>query len=230
MIQVRISPAQERQLEKELKKVADKSRSGIAETVAIIGLSVSKELASKIQPWGLAKSKGEKYKLSILIQVQKAARWANYKGTEGDIATVHELYRNPRGSVTVRPPRTFQPKSKIIDKQKKLDYAKTKQEKAGIAKAAWIEAGESIDSPLLKGRKSKKTRISVGEWIRRHASNGNGYSKMIKRRWLSSSVLITNAVSYAYSFGNNKSNVQRAINDGYKKSIKAAQKIFQSLK
>ena len=227
MIQVRISPAQRRKLESEMKAFAKKSGVAVAETVAIIGSSVAKELASKIQPWGLSKGKGDKYELNILKQVQKAARWANYKGTEGDIATVHELYRNRKGSVTVRPPRKFQPKSKVIDKQEKLAYAKTKQEKAGIVKAAWIEAGESIDSPLLKGKLKK---ISVGKWIRRHVGNGNGYSKMIKRKWLSSSVLITNAVSYAYLFGNNKSNVPRAIIDGYKKSAKAAKDLLKKLK
>jgi len=230
MIQVRISPAQERQLEKELKAIADKSRMGIAETVAVIGSSVAKELASKIQPWGLSKKVGAKYERNILLQVQRAARWANYKGTEGDIASVHAQYRNRRGSVSVRPPDKFQPKSKVIPKTEKQAYAATKQANAGIAKAGWISAAKDIDSPLLKNRKGKLLKISVAPWIDRHVGKGNGYAKMIRRAWLSSTVLLTNTVSYAYDFGSNKSNVQKAINQGYKNAIKHAQKILKSLK
>jgi len=229
MIQVRISPAQERQLEKELKRVAEKSRMGIAETVAVIGSSVAKELASKIQPWGLSKKVGAKYERNILLQVQRAARWANYKGTEGDIESVHSQYRNRRGSVSVRPPNKFQPKSKVIPETEKQAYAATKQANAGIAKAGWITAGEDIKSPLLKNKKGGAHKISVAPWIRRHTGK-NGFARMIRRQWLSSTVLLTNTVSYAYDFGNNKSNVQKAINQGYKNAIKHAQKILKLLK
>jgi len=232
MIQVRISPAQARKLEADLKAFARKSQVAVAETVAIIGVEVAKELASKIQPWGLSKKVGAKYEGNILKQVQKAARWANYRGTDtsGGIAQVHAQYRNRRGSVTVDPPKRFQPKSKIIDKQELKEYAKTKQANAGIAKAAWIEAGQDIDSPLLKTRSGRTRKISVATWIGRHVGNGNGFARMIRRQWLSSSVILTNTVSYAYDFGGNKSNVQKAIANGYRKSIGAVEKLYQKIK
>jgi hypothetical protein len=232
MIQVRISPAQARKLEADLKAFARKSQVAVAETVAIIGAEVAKELASKIQPWGLSKEKGEKYEANILKQVQKAARWANYRGTDtsGGIAQVHSQYRNRKGSVSVRPPRQFQPQSKIIDKQELTAYAKTKQANAGIAKSGWIAAGEDIDSPLLKTKRGKNRRISVGNWIRRHVKSGHGFARMIRRQLISSSVLLTNSVDYAYDFGNNKSQVQKSISTGYRKSIKAVKKLYEKLK
>jgi hypothetical protein len=232
MIQVRISPAQARKLESDLKEFARKSQIAVAETVAIIGREASKELASKIQPWGLSNAVGEKYEGNILKQVQKAARWANYKGTEtgGGIAQVHSQYRNRKGSVTVRPPRQFQPKSKIIDKQEIVEYAKRKQANAGIAKSGWIAAGENIDSPLLKTKRGKSRKITVGKWIRRHVSGKHGFARMIRRQLISSSVLLTNSVSYAYDFGKNESQVERAIAMGYRKSIGAVKKLMKSLK
>jgi hypothetical protein len=221
MIQVRISPAQRRKLESDLKAFADKSKVAVAETVAIIGTSVAKELARKVQPWGLNKSVGTKYELSIQKQVFKAARWANYKGTEGDISSVHEQYRNRKGQVTVTPPRTFQPKSKVIDKQEKLTYAKKQQDNAGIAKAGWIAAGENIDSPLLRTSRGLVRKIKgVASWIRRHVNGSKGSSRFVRKSGLNSTIYLTNKVDYAYSSGNiNAKNAQQSIADGYKRSI-----------
>jgi hypothetical protein len=232
MIEVKISPRQLAKLEAEIKEFTRKSGVAVAETVAIIGHEAAKELASKIQPWGMSQAVGTKYELNILKQVQKAARWANYKGTQGDIASVHSQYRNRRGSVTVRPPRTFQPKSQIIDKQEILNYAKQKQENAGIAKSGWVAAGESIDSPLLKTKRGKFKRMKgVAKWIRRHASDKTGEARMIKRQLISSSVLLTNKVDYAYASGSpNRGYVEKSIATGYRKSVNAIRKLIKSLK
>lgn len=232
MIEVKISKRQAAELEAKLKAFAARAQISVAETVAIIGSSAAKELASKIQPWGMSEAVGTKYELNILKQVQKAARWANYKGTQGDIASVHSQYRNRRGSVTVRPPRTFQPKSQIIDKQEILNYAKQKQENAGIAKSGWVAAGERIDSPLLKTKRGKFKRMrGVSKWIRRHVSDKTGDARMIKRQLISSSVLLTNKVDYAYASGSpNRSYVEKSIATGYRKSINAIRKLIKNLK
>jgi hypothetical protein len=232
MIQVRISPAQRRKLESELKRFASKAQVAVGETVAIIGTSVAKELARKVQPFGLTQKTGSAFELSILKQVNKAARWATYKGTQGDIAQVHAQYRNQRGAVTVRPPRQFPPSRKPFDRQEVDSHVAKKQSNAGIAKAGWIQAGENIDSPLLRTSKNKVRKIKgIAQWIRRHVNGNKGSSRFVRKSGLNSTIYLTNNVSYAYSKGNsNPRYVPSAIADGYKRSITAAKRIFRNLK
>lgn len=221
MIEVRISPAQRRKLESELRNFASRSGIAVAETVAIIGQSVAKELASKVQPWGLSKKQGDKFELNILKQVSKAARYATYKGAPGEVSDVHARYRNKNGAVTVRAPDKIQPKRKPFVRPEVLTEAKKKQANAGIAKAGWIAAGESIDSPLLKTAKGISKRIKgVAQWIRRHVNSNKGSSAFIRKGGLNSTIYLTNKVDYAYSkAGTNGQAVQRAIADGYKRTI-----------
>jgi hypothetical protein len=221
MIQVSISPAQRRKLESELKMFAKKSGVAVAETVAIIGQSVAKELARKVQPWGLGKKQGDKFELNILKQVSKAARYATYKGTPGEVSDVHERYRNKNGAVTVRAPDKIQPKRTPFLRPEVLTEAKKKQANAGIAKAGWIAAGESINSPLLKTAKGISKRIKgIASWIRRHVNSNKGSSAFIRKGGLNSTIYLTNKVDYAYSkSGSNAQAVQGAIADGYKRTI-----------
>ena len=232
MIQVRISPAQRRKLESELKEFSKRAGVAVGETVAIIGSSVAKELARKVQPFGLSQKVGKKYELNILKQVSKAARFATYKGTQGSIEEVHEQYRNKRGSVSVRAPRKIQPQRTPFDRSEVVAYAKTKQENAGIAKAGWIAAGENIDSPLLKTIQGKIRKIKgVASWIRRHVSTSKGSSNFIRKSGLNSTIQLTNKVDYAYSSGNaNLRNWRSAITDGYKQSVTMVKKRLKELK
>lgn len=221
MIQVRISPAQRRKLESELKNFASRSGIAVAETVAIIGQSVAKELARKVQPYGLTQKKGTAFEQSIVKQVNKAARYATFKGTQGDIKQVHESYRDKRGAVVFRPPRQFQPKRKPFTREEVDPYSEKKKSNAGIAKAGWIAAGESIDSPLLKTAKGISRRIKgVAPWIRRHVNSNKGSSAFIRKGGLNSTIFLTNKVDYAYSKNNaNQNSVPGAIADGYKRTI-----------
>lgn len=221
MIEVRISPAQRRKLENELKTFAKKSGVAVAETVAIIGQSVAKELARKVQPWGLSKKQGDRFELNILKQVSKAARYATYKGAPGDVSDVHARYRNRNGVVTVRAPEKIQPKRTPFVRPEVLTEAKKKQANAGMAKAGWIAAGESIDSPLLKSTKGVSKRIKgISSWIRRHVNSNKGSSLFVRKGGLNSTIYLTNKVDYAYSkAGTNGRAVQGAISDGYKRSI-----------
>jgi len=221
MIQVRISPAQRRKLEKDLKLFAKKSGVAVAETVAIIGSSVAKELARKVQPYGLTQKQGTSFELSIVKQVNKSARYATFKGTEGDIEQVHQQYRNRSGAVDVRPPRQFQPQRKVFDRADVDAWAEKKKTNAGIAKAGWIAAGENIDSPLLRTIRGQIRKIKgVARWIRRHVSSNKGSSRFVRKGGLNSTIYLTNKVDYAYSKNNANINaVTGAIADGYKRSI-----------
>jgi len=218
MIQVSISPAERRKMEAELKHFASRSKVAVAETVAILGSSVAKSLAKRIQPWGLTKKTGAKFELSILKQVSKAARFATFKGTPGDVAEVHEKYRDNKGAVRVRAPDKFKAKRRFFRRPEVLIAADKKQKNAGIAKAGWIAAGESIDSPLLKTAKGISRRITgIAPWIRRHVKGNKGTSRFVRKGGLNSTIHLTNNVDYAYS--SNSSNLRAvpgAIADGYK--------------
>ena len=232
MIQVRISPAQRRKLESELKEFSKRAGVAVGETVAIIGSSVAKELARKVQPYGLTQATGDKYEENILKQVSKAARFATYKGTQGTIEQVHQQYRNRKGAVTVRAPNKIQPQRTPFERSEVVAYAKTKQENAGIAKAGWIAAGENIDSPLLKTIRGKIRKIKgISKWIRRHVKTSKGSSRFVRKGGLNSTVYLTNKVDYAYSSNNsNRKTWQESIADGYKRSITMVRARLKQLK
>jgi hypothetical protein len=232
MIQVRISPAQRRRLEGEMKQFAKRAGVAVGETVAIIGSSVAKELARKVQPFGLNQASGEKFMESIAKQAYAASRWATLKGSDGTVAHVHQMYRNARGAVTVKPPKQFQPKRKPFEQYEVDEVKKAKQKNAGIAKAGWIAAGESIDSPLLRTAKNKVRKIKgIAKWIRRHVKASKGSSRFVRKGGLNSTVYLTNKVDYAYSKRNtNRGNVESSIADGYRQSITMAKRIFRNLK
>jgi hypothetical protein len=231
MIQVRISPAQRRKLEGDLKEFARKSGIAVGETVAIIGSSVAKELARKVQPFGLTDKAGTQMDLAIVKQVQKAARWAELKGIEGDFKTIHTQLR-PRGSVSVRPPKQFQPKRQEFTDTEVWTQMQRKRVRAGQAKAGWISAGEGIDSPLLKTIRGQIRKIKgIAKFIRRHVNGKNGSSRFVRKGGLNSTVYLTNNVDYAYSNGNaNPRYVPGAIADGYKRSITMIKARLKKLK
>lgn len=234
MIDVKISKRQAAKLEADLKAFAARAQIGVAETVAIIGSSVAKELARKVQPFGLSNKVGKKYMESIAKQAHRAARYAEFKGIEGDVKDVHRQIRsqNQKFQVLVSPPAKFQPKRKPFDRQELKQYVDSQMAKAGLAKAGWIQAGESIESPLLRTSKGKIRQIKgVPAWVRRHVNARSGSSKMVKRQLISSSVFLTNRVDYAYAKRNvNHGNVQSSIADGYRRAITMAKRIFKNLK
>jgi len=232
MIKFYISPKARKELADTLKAFAKKSEIGVAETIAIIGSNVARQLAIGVQPTGMTSSVGAKFSVGIAKQVQKAARHAQYKGDDGSISEVHTKYRNRRGSVTVFHPPKFQPKSKKIPKPEVSRQVRQKVKEMGKAKAGWIAAGESIDSPLLKTKRGKFRRIkSVTYWIRRHVSGDVGSSRFVKRWGLNSSVLLTNKVSYAYAEGSpNHKQVNKSIKTGYYRSMSAIKRMIKKLK
>jgi hypothetical protein len=234
MIQVRISPAQRRRLEGEMKQFAKRAGVAVGETVAIIGSSVAKELARKVQPFGLSEGVGKEFMGSIAKQVHRAARYAQFKGIEGDIRTIHRQLRsqNKKMQVMVRPPEKFQPKRKEFDNEELREYVNKQMNKAGRAKAGWVSAGESIDSPLLRTIQGKIRKIKgIPKWVRRHVGHGLGSSRFVRKGGLNSTVYLTNKVDYAYSKRNtNHGNVKSSIADGYRHSITMAKRIFRNLK
>ena len=222
MIWVKISPAARRNLERDLKAFAAKAQVGVAETVAIIGSSVAKELARKVQPFGLTEKAGHKFMISIAAQAHRAARQAEFKGIQGDLRTIHRQIRaqNKKFQVLVRPPEKFQPKRTPFEKEEKKEYVEKQMGKAGRAKAGWIAAGENIDSPLLKTIRGKIRKIKgVSRWIRRHVNPSAGSSNFVRKSGLNSTIQLTNNIDYAYASGNaNRKTWREAIDEGFKNS------------
>jgi len=175
MIRISISPKQRRILDAEMRAFAKRAGVAVGEVVAIVGQSCAKELSRKIQPWGLNQSAGKKFELSIAKQVHNAARYAEQTGAQGDIKSVHQALRNHRGAVVKRPSKQFQPKRKPFNRQELKSYVEKKMKNAGMAKAGWVAAGESIKSPLLKTAKGIVRKIKgIAPWIRRHAKSAAG--------------------------------------------------------
>ena len=232
MIRISISPKQRRILDSEMKEFAKRAGVAVGEVVAIVGQSCAKELARKVQPWGLSQAVGLKFMESIEIQIRKAARYALQRGIEGDLKSVHQRLRNRRGAVTVQPSAEFDPKRKPFGKWEVPKLIDNKLPKAGRAKAGWIAAGESISSPLLKTARGITRKIKgVPDWVRRHAKSSFGSSIFRNNGRLSSTVYLTNNVNYAYSKNNsNRGDVSTALSDGYKRSITMIRARLKKLK
>jgi len=232
MIRISISPKQRRILDAEMKEFAKRAGVAVGEVVAIVGQSCAKELARKVQPWGLSQAVGEKFMTSIEIQVHKAANYAMEKPISGDIATVHQKLRNRRGAVTVQASAEYNIKREPFYGWEIKHLAKIKSKLAGKAKAGWIAAGESISSPLLKTARGLTRKIKgVPNWVRRHAKSSFGSSIFRNNGRLSSTVYLTNNVNYAYSKNNsNRGDVSTALSDGYKRSITMIRARLKKLK
>ena len=231
MIRISISPRQRRILDAEMKEFAKRAGVAVGEVVAIVGQSCAKELARKVQPWGLNTAVGQKFEKSIAKQIQKAARYAEQTAIQGNLASVHKNLR-VHGAILVEPSRQFQPKRKLFTKAERDTLVDKKMARAGLAKAGWIAAGESISSPLLKTARGIARKIKgIAPWIRRHAKTSEGSSVFKMTGGLSSTIFLTNNSSYAYSANNsNRGDVSTALSDGYKRSITMIRARLKKLK
>jgi len=232
MIRISISPKQRRILDAEMKAFATRAGVAVGEVVAIVGQSCAKELALKIQPWGLTQAKGDKFALNIEKQIRKAARYGIKYGVAGTLDDIYKKYRNKSGTVRGKSAGKFQPKRPLFEKSE-IDALVVKQvKKAGTSKAGWIAAGESISSPLLKTAKGAAMKIKgISKWIRRRVNSSVGSSFFKNNGRLSSTVYLTNNVDYAYSSNNsNKTQVSSALNKGYRDSIKMIRSALKKLK
>jgi hypothetical protein len=133
-----------------------------------LGKACAKEIAHNIQPIGLSKKVGDKIKLNITKQVHTAISDANRTPGSGNAASEHQSRRNSRGRV---------PNARELAKGNKDIYARSpielsdrfalitkKTENAGMAKGAWIAAGEALDG---------KQMSKIPKWLRMHVKHGD---------------------------------------------------------
>lgn len=232
MIKISISPAQRRKLDAEMNEFAKRAGVAVGDTVVILAQSCAKELARKVQPWGLNQAVGDRFMQSIAKQVHKAAKYAVSTGMDGEIKDVHYKIRNGAGQVDVNVSKQVNPKREWFISGKVNYHIKQQQAKAGKGKAGWITAGENINSPLLLTSKNKRRKIKgISKWIRRHVKESNGTAKFNRKQGLSSSVTLTNKVDYAYSYNNtNFGYVGTSLQDGYNRSVTVLRKRIKELK
>lgn len=146
-------------------KATGKTAEDGIQQIARIG---AKQLATKVQPYGITGKAQTMLRGIVAKQVNRAISNANVEGIQGSAAAVHAKNRVrgrvPRALVTKgqfnRKPIPFDERNAHVEKQIK---------KIGRAKAAWIEAGEKISGETIK----------VQKWLR--SVIGGGYGVAIKR-------------------------------------------------
>lgn len=193
MIEVQIDKASSAKFRRDMKEFTRLAGISVGEGVAVIAKDASKQLASKVQPWGLSNKVGDKFQKSIAKQVARATRAGNIKGTPGDALTVHAANRDGRGRVSRGLPERGQFKRKPLDPEEVNRAVEKRQKAAGRLKAAWIAAGEAITTAFNVNAKGISRKITgVGQWIRRHVDRKEGSAKWNLSRGISSYVDITN--------------------------------------
>lgn len=147
--------------------------------------AAAKELAIKIQPFGISAKAGKKFEGSIQKQVWRAIKNSQVEGRAETIAQAHANRRNANGQV----PRDIITRSQYRKSPYEADnvreYALKKAANAGLLKGAWIAAGQALTGKPITG---------VGKWVKRHA-NKNG-SARVSADPTTSTVYITNELDY----------------------------------
>lgn len=218
---VRVQLENERQFKRMLEEYARKSGKEVAVGIKEVALSSARELTKKVQPYGITSAKGEKFIQNIGRQVDQVYIGVNlgaYPATN-DIESAH---RDARRNGVVRP-RKFrkqqgQPWLGLIKQSEKEIYKRKQQAKAGRAKGAWVEAGNSLRIAKLSG---------IPKWISRNASAGYGGSDVIGTGW-KTTIMLWNRTPYLRRIQKDSA-VQRALADGRKNGFRRLEKILQKL-
>jgi len=129
-----------------------------------LGKAVAKGMASNTQPLGLSAKVGKKYRQSIMTQAHRAIKAANVAGTPGAASEAHRAYRDNRGRVPKGLKTSGQFQRKPVEIDERMAYAEKQADKAGMAKGAWIAAGDAIDGKMIP---------RIPKWIRKHAKRGS---------------------------------------------------------
>jgi hypothetical protein len=201
-----------------------KEQAGKTQREATIELAraCAKELAIKIQPFGVSAKAGKRFEASIAKQVWRAVKNSQVQGSNQTIRQAHESRRDDRGQV----PRDIQTRGKYRRSPYEADnvreYALKKGKNAGLLKGAWIAAGEKLTNKPITG---------VAKWVRRH-SNKNGAARVAAND-STSTVYITNELDYIKK-AQRDAYIQNALKTAYRKQyarmrIEANKKLYKTI-
>jgi hypothetical protein len=136
-------------VERQLLEYARRKGSDMEGAIDELAGDCAKQLAIRLQPYGLAVSKMKKFQRSIIAQVNRALQNANLSPSQITPAAAHEMRRNSKGQVPRGLITTGQFQRRPISVADRLAYAERKSKAAGTAKGAWLEAGRRA-YPKLK--------------------------------------------------------------------------------
>jgi hypothetical protein len=207
MIRIQMDPVSERGVKvrmNQYRKLLGKTKK---EITIELGKACSKEIAMRIQPYGLSAKVGEKFEGSIAKQVNRATRNAELAPAAGTAKQAHKSRRNQKGQVPKSLPIRGRKRRSPFFPEGVTEIILEKKENAGMAKGAWIAAAETLGGKIS----------GIPKWIRRHAS-ANGSSK-ISASASTSTVAITNELNYA-EHSINDQRLRAALKTAYKKQWK----------
>lgn len=218
---VKISLTNEAEFRRMVEQYAAKTGKGLERGVKEIAMSSARALAQKVQPFGLGKDKGEKFIANIGRQIDQAYIGVNL-GAYPATNSMEEAHMIQRKNGKIRP-RKFrkekgQPWLKLITQAQKEEYKRKIQKKAGRAKGAWVQAGNSLNSGKMSG---------VPDWIKRHATSAYGGS-VITGMGLDTVVELYNKTPYLRSIQRDR-DVQAALITGRKNGFKRLKTILEKL-
>lgn len=204
-----------REFKRALKDYEKKTGISIEEGIVDMARSTSRRLAFTVAPFGLSSATGAKFMESIGNQVDYA--WEGSKRgvyPSSSIEAAHQAARNNRGVVRMRKFRGKPVTNNNITVAQKEIYKRKVIKRAGMAKAAYIAAGE-----LTIAKSGKFPKITgIPKWIREDVKSRLAASQT-DRRGLSTSVFLTNKIDYIQKL-HKPSQVAKAIKQGYNNAIK----------
>ena len=218
-VNVKIKMEGEAQTKQLLRQFAKLTGKGVETGIKEMALSTSRQLAIKMQPYGISdKGKAAKFLKNIekqVVQVWFGINLGAYPESTDLKSSHYALRRN--GRIHGRMFRKEQGNywRDLIPEDERDRYAKEQQAKAGRAKAAWIAAGNSLNV----GKASR-----IGRWIQRHVGSGRGTSKVM-RRGLFTKIELANNTPYLDGVQNHR-NVAAALLKGRENGVKRMRKII----
>ncbi len=222
MISASLDSKSVREFKKALKDYQKATGLAIEEGVVEMSRSAAKRLASTVPPFGLSSAIGKKFMESLSNQVDYA-----WQGSKRDVypsssmEAAHQAARNSRGTVPMRKFRRKKITNENISVAAKEIYKRKVLKKAGMAKAAYIAAGEMT---IVKGGKNGKIS-GIPKWIREDVKSSLADSKT-KRNGMSTEVALTNKVNYISKL-HKSSQVDKALKQGRANAVKRMQKIIE---
>lgn len=240
-----------RKLERDLRKAASAFGEENQTAIARWGVAVCRRLVVTTQAWGDDKKAKDKQDGSILKDINRAVF------SVSKMALINQLRTGKLGGLTIngnlvifdsgRVLKTAQEVNRWVDSNR-TDYrgrvrrmsdnqkavapesairaaAKIRSKQSGKAKGAWIGAGQEI------GRHQKSgSRITIGKNFASYAHKfkSGGSARMQKSTWDPIGIIINSVKYVSSSHVLKKSDMQKALNDAGKLTIKEYEKRIES--
>jgi hypothetical protein len=163
---VEIDQESRRKMEKTLLDFSKMVNRSVEEGIKDIARSSVRRLIHTVRPYGTKENIGTLFKKNIAAEIEYVFFGTNHGWLPkaSSMKGAHEAQRR-NGNVKMRRIRSGGRYEELISIGEREAYIHRKQANAGIAKGAWLEAGNDIGGPKVS---------KMGKWISRHATKGNG--------------------------------------------------------